>query len=519
MKFRAIGATSFRVLSCLVLVFSLVLSGMALAQNRGKKKTEKMDTSKGQILLAGMVYSAEDTGANTLTPGINAIPGAKVEMSGENLVTETDGNGMFVFTKGPEREVEIIITAEGYRTERRTAKIDKGATMPPNLRIEMLREGTNYVGKTPTGLGTLYVAYSQRIADQSQKGKSGYQWDSNLQTVAAAMAAGADPMNLETNYNPVPRNPKDSSWNPVNQAPNSIMIMPPNSPSRSGFHNMPAAPYWLCFDAEGKTLYVANSARQIQVLDATNQNRLIANLPAQQNGVVTSLSLSGDGQHVMATIMAVSPGVMMIDTKTKNPAAYLTIDKVGTMTPTAVTSGPDGSRIYVVLSGQAGQSGQGLLVALDPYSGMTLGSAPVGNMPTGVVLSKDGRLAYVANSGSGTVTVVDAWGMTPIGILNVGVGPQKLAVTPDGSRIFVTNKGSDTVTVINPMTNSIAGTISVGKGPLDVAVSPDGSRAYVSNKDDGTISVIDVMNQAAVHVTDPMPRSSPYGVAVRPGMQ
>ncbi len=497
------------------LLFFLVTINATWAQNRGRKET--MDTNKGQILLAGLVYSAEDTGANTLSPGINAIPGAKVVIVGTNYETQTDGNGMFVFTKSPEGDVEIEITAEGYRAERRTARVDKGATMPPNLRIEMMAPGTQYVGKTPTGLGTLYVAYSQRIADQSQQGKSGYQWDSNLQTIAAAMAAGADPMNLETNYNPVPRNPKDSNWNPVNQAPNSIMIMPPNSPSRTGFHNMTSAPYWLAFDGKGQTLYVANAARQIQVLDATHQNRLVANLPVQGGGVVTSLSLSGDQRHVMATVMAVTPGVMMIDTESRAPAAFLAIDKVGTMSPTGAATGPDGSRVYVTLSGQGGQSGKGLLVALDPYSGMTVGRADVGNVPTDVVLSKDGRLAYVANSGSGSVTVVDAWSMAPIGTLNVGVGPQKLAITPDGNRIFVTNKGSDTVTVINPMSNSIVGTIPVGKGPMDVAVSPDGSRAYVSNKDDGTISVLDAQGATAVHVTDPMPRSSPFGIAVRPG--
>ena len=114
------------------------------------------------------------------------------------------------------------------------------------------------------------------------------------------------------------------------------------------------------------------------------------------------------------------------------------------------------------------------------------------------------------------MTVVDAWGMSPIGLLQVGVSPQKLAVTPDGSRVFVTNKGSNTVTVINTLTNTIIGTVNVGKAPLDVAVSLDGSLAFVSNKDDGTISVIDVGRQAAIHVTDPMPKSSPFGLAIRP---
>lgn len=499
-----------------LLLFGLLLAGGAEARERRGKSDDpkKMDPNRGDILLAGLVYSPESGGGNnSLGEGMSAVRGAKVVLEGTGYETVTDANGMFVFTAGPDGPVSVVITKEGYRTERRSATIDKDASEPAQLRVELMPAGTNYVGKTPTGTGTLYVAFSQRVVEQTNPHSH---WDKNLQTISAAMAAGADPLTLEGNAPPGMRPPGETEFNPINDAPNSIMILPPKSPSRTGFHNTQASPYWLCFDKGGKTLYVANSARQIQVLDAANNNNLIANLPAQQGGVITSLRLSADGRYMMATVMATSPGVMMIDTATRQPAAYLSIDGVGSMTPTDIVSSPDGSRLYVTLNGQAAQSGQGALVALDPYSGLTLGRAAVGSMPTGVVLSKDGRLAYVANSGGGSVTVVDAWNLSPLGLLNVGVSPQKLAITPDGSRVFVTNKGSNTVTVINTQSNTILGTVNVGKGPLDVKVSMDGTLAFVSNKDDGTISVIDVGRQAAIHVTDPMPKSSPYGLAIRP---
>lgn len=506
----------WRKLLALALLFGFLLTGGALARERRGKADDpkKMDPSKGDILLAGLVYSPESgVGNNSLGEGMSAVRGARVVLEGTGYETVTDANGLFVFTAGPEGPVSIVISKEGYKTERRTSKIEKNASEPAQIRVELMPAGTNYVGKTPTGTGTLYVAFSQRVLDQSNPHST---WDRNLQTVSAAIAAGADPLTLEGNAPGEMRNPSDTEFNPVNDAPNSIMILPPKSPSRTGFHNTQAAPYWLCFDQSGKTLYVANAANQIQVLDAANNNNLIANLPAQQGGVITSLSLSADARYVMATIMAVSPGVMMIDTVTKLPAAYLSIDGVGSMSPTDIASSPDGSRLYVTLNGQAAQSGQGLLVAIDPFSGMTLGTARVGNMPTGVALSKDGRLAYVANSGSGSVSVIDAWSMAPVTTLPSGVGPQKVAITPDGSRVMVTNKGSNSVTVIATASNSIVGTVNVGKAPLDIAVSLDGSLAFVSNRDDGTISVIDVGRQAAIHVTDPMPKSSPFGLAIRP---
>ena len=508
----------WRQILSLVLLIGFLLSGGAAARDRKQKKDDPkaMDPNKGDILLAGLVYSPESGGGNnSLGEGMSAVAGARVVLEGTGYETVTDGNGMFVFTAGPDGPVKIVISKEGYKTEMRTSSIDKDASEPAQLRIEMMPAGTNYVGKTPTGTGTLYVAFSERVLDHSQPGGHST-WDRNLQTVSSAIAAGADPLTLEGNAPGEQRNPTDTEFNPVNDAPNSIMILPPRSPSRTGFHNTTSPPYWLCFDKSGKTLYVANAAKQVQVLDATNNNQLIGSLPAPSGGVVTSLNLSTDARFVMATVMATSPGVMMIDTATRVPAAYLSIDGVGTMTPTDATSSPDGSRVYVTLNGQASMAGKGLLVAIDPYSGMTLGQGAVGNMPTGVVLSKDGRLAYVANSGGGSVTVLDAWSMAPLGLLSVGVAPQKLAITPDGSRVLVANKGSNTVTVINTQTNTIIGTVNVGKAPMDIAVSTDGALAFVSNKDDGTVSVIDIGKQAAIHVTDPMPKSSPFGLAIRP---
>lgn len=503
----------------LALVVLMILGGAALARDRkkGKNDPKKMDPNKGDILLAGLVYSPESGGGNSsLGAGMSAIRGAKVELEGTGYETTTDGNGLFVFTDGPEGPVTILITKEGFRPERRKATIEKDATDPVQIRVEMMPAGMNYVGDTPTGTGTLYVAFARRVVDQTQGAGSPSVWDKNLQTISAAIAAGADPLTLEGNPTAATRNPGEIEFNPVNDAPNSIMILPPKSPSRTGFHNTVSPPFWLCFDKPGKTLYVANASHQIQVFDAARENNLIASLPAQQNGAITALNLSGDGAYVMATVMATSPGVMMIDTRTRQPVSYLVIDGVGSMAPTDVASSPDGRRVYVTLNGQGALNGQGLLVAIDPYTGLTVGTAKVGQAPTGVVLSKDGRLAYVVNSGGGSVTVCDAWSMAPLGLLQVGASPQKAAITPDGSRVLVTNKSSNTVTVIATATNSIIGTVNVGKAPLDVAVSLDGTLAFVSNKDDGTVSVIDVGSLRPIHVTDPMPKSSPYGLAIRP---
>ncbi len=499
-------------LSLLMLLVLLLASG---AEARDRKKKKKMDPDKGTILLAGLVYAPvnESDGGSTIADGIGGVVGAKVELVGTGLVTETNRNGMFYFTKGPEGPVTVVISKEGFRTETISSTIEKGGGMPESLRVELLPEGTEYVGRTPTGMGTLYVAFSPRVVEQSNPQTH---WDKNLNTVRAAIAAGADPLTLEGNRGKPITDPKGKNYNPTSGAESTIMIYPPKSPSRTGFHNTSAAPYWLCFDRTGDTLYVANSARQVQVLDAANGNRIIHNLPVQQGGFVTDLSLSADGKYVMAAVMAASPGVMMIDTATKQPSAYLSVDGVGTMTPTAVATSPDGARTFVVLDGQMGLGGKGMLAVIDSYTGQTVGTVPVGSKPTGLTFSKDGRLAYVVNSAAGNVTVIDVATLQPLGLIAVGVSPQKITLTPDGKKLLVTNKGSATVSVIDATANRVINTIQVGNGATDVKLSPDGTRAYVSNREDGTISVVDMSTLNAIYVTDAMPRSSPIGIAVRP---
>lgn len=505
---------SFLAFLSLTLILTLLFTSGVSARERKKKKDE-MDPNKGTIVLAGLVYAPvnETDGGSTIAEGLGGVVGAKVELVGTGYVTETNRNGMFYFTKGPEGPVTVVISKPGFKTETVSATISKGGGMPESIKVELLPEGTQYVGNTPTGMGTLYVAFSPRVVEQSSPHSH---WDPNLNTVRAAIAAGADPLELEANRGAPITDPKQLKNNPTNGSERTIMIYPPKSPSRTGFHNTNADPYWLCFDKTGDTLYVANSAHQIQVLDATNGNRVISNLPVQMNGFVTDLSLSGDGRYILAAVLAASPGVMMIDTTTKQPLAYLSVDGVGAMSPTAVASSPDGSKIFVTLDGQMGQAGQGLLAAIDPRTGMTLGTAPVGSKPSGLALSKDGRLAYVVNSSNGNVTVVDTIPMQAYSPIGVGVAPQKIAATPDGTKFLVTNSGSASVSVIDAATNRVVGTVPVGNGATDIKLSPDGTRAYVSNRDDGTISVIDTTSMKAIHVTDAMPRSSPIGLAVRP---
>lgn len=116
---------------------------------------------------------------------------------------------------------------------------------------------------------------------------------------------------------------------------------------------------------------------------------------------------------------------------------------------------------------------------------VSLGEIAVGNEPNGVVLSPDGKFAYVANTIDGTVSVlqVDVSKQpvaTVISTLEVGTEPYGIAITPNGAKIYVTNSRSNSVSVIDTATNTVAKTItnigpSVGAEPRGIAITNNGN--------------------------------------------
>lgn len=486
---------------CVLLVGLLVLASLLPVRADNKKLMDQHD-------LAGIIYTTATRNDPTGT-GYDAVVGAEVVIEGTDFKTTSDERGMFFFEEAPEGKVTVVATKEGFGQVKKQADVKKGP-MPTMLRMVMNPAGYQMVGNTPVGPGTLYVAFAGRKTDQSQPGPGTGQMSANLQTYRAAIIAGADPLSIATNAPGPLRQPTDFEYNPVTYHANTLMIFPPNAPGNTGFHNLTASPYWLAFNKDGSVLYVSNSNRQIQVIDTRNNNQLLRSLPVQ--GIVTDLRLSPRGDYVMAAVMAGQPGVMVVDTRTHDPVAYIPIMVQGASQPRAVLMNRESTRLYVVTGTMQG----GEMTVVDVLSGQSLGTVQVGANPTGAAMSVDGRYVYVVNSGGGNVTVIDAWSGAPVGDIRVGVTPQRVAVSPDGSRIFVTNKGSNTVTVIDGRSHATLGTVQVGKGPLDVAVTPDSSKAFVTCKDDGTVVMLDAVSGAVEHTTDPMPLSSPYGVAIRP---
>ncbi len=120
--------------------------------------------------------------------------------------------------------------------------------------------------------------------------------------------------------------------------------------------------------------------------------------------------------------------------------------------------------------------------------------------PYGVVVSGNGRVAYVALQGAGSVAVVNLQSRTGSvkGRIRVGDHPTAVALSPDGSQLYVTNANDDTLSIVTTSNNHLAATIplhvltdeALGASPDALAVSPDGQRIYVALAGDNAVAVV-----------------------------
>jgi serine/threonine-protein kinase len=184
------------------------------------------------------------------------------------------------------------------------------------------------------------------------------------------------------------------------------------------------------------------------------------------------IALSPDGSRVVVTNKAVET-ISVIDT-----ATLQVTDRGLPGSPTGIVFGPDGSA-YVARTGIGG------VAVLDPQLRPSR-TIPTGRFPGAVAF---GSRLYVANAGDGTITVPgDA---TPI---TVGPQPSGLAVSPDGRLLYVADSGSDDVMVIDTTTLAAVATVPVGRAPA--AVVADARRAWVAGGNQ--ITVVDAASRAVV---------------------
>jgi YVTN family beta-propeller protein len=168
----------------------------------------------------------------------------------------------------------------------------------------------------------------------------------------------------------------------------------------------------------------------------------------------------------------------------------------------------------------AGAAGGGLLVVanqkehtvllVDPDERRELAKIVVGVNGHEVMVSKDGRFAYVpiyGNSGvgrpgtdGGTIDVIDLQERKLAATIELGkpVRPHCAEWGPDGL-LYVTAELANAVEVVDPSTRKVVAEIPTGqKESHMLVISPDGRQAYTANVGAGSVSVLDLAKRSLV---------------------
>ena len=174
--------------------------------------------------------------------------------------------------------------------------------------------------------------------------------------------------------------------------------------------------------------------------------------------------------------------------------------------PHNVQVAPDAKRLWVTNNGRPsaseqhqsstgpghGQStGRGELWVLDIGTHAVVATVSVGSHPAHVVLTPDGRHAYVTNGGDGTVSVVDTQAGRLTATIRVGDSPHGIRMSPDGREAYVANLKGGTVSIIDTATMKESARLPVGKGPAQTGFTPDGRLAFVSLSEENQVALID----------------------------
>jgi YVTN family beta-propeller protein len=117
-----------------------------------------------------------------------------------------------------------------------------------------------------------------------------------------------------------------------------------------------------------------------------------------------------------------------------------------------------------------------------------------------IALAEDGSRVAMVNPEDGSLSVFSTTDNTRLSKTATGKNPSSVVLTADGRSAFVANRADGTVVRVTGIdaTPAIDATIEVGSEPVALALSPTGKKLFVAEMAEGRVSVIDTTTLAIV---------------------
>jgi YVTN family beta-propeller protein len=208
----------------------------------------------------------------------------------------------------------------------------------------------------------------------------------------------------------------------------------------------------LAVTPDGSQLWVANTGAQtsassvtsVSVID-TKTEKVTATIPTR--GAPSQVAFSASGAQAYVTT---ADGLYTFSTRTHRRTGFI----AGLGDPRSVAVAPDGT-VYVT------ESSHDSVAVISP-SGHVTATIAVGDLPWDIVISADGKTAYVANPDSDSISVISTASRTVTATVSVSGDPDTLALTADGSQLWIGQLSLAYVTLLDTKTDTVAGSLNLG---------------------------------------------------------
>lgn len=293
-------------------------------------------------------------------------------------------------------------------------------------------------------------------------------------------------------------------------------------------------PYTATMNADGTKVYITNSAGTTVSIIDTVTNMVIGTITGFDGP--SGFVITPDGTTAYVNNYGSASGVGSGNGTTVRVVDLNTNIIVGApiivgQAPASLAITPNGAFVYTI-NYVDGNPGTGTMSIIKTSDNTVVGTIRGFFGPFGIVITPNGKFAYVTNFGSNnfspisggiapnvvsgtTVSVVNLESNTIEATITLGNQPSGIAITPDGRFVYVSNyntfylgpnftnltPGEGTVNIIDTCTNKVlCPVLVVGASPANIAISPDGKRAYVSNYSSDTVSVINIVDEMWLNI-------------------